>query len=68
MFLIIVLLCQLNLLEKLHNCSLRYARILIFVLSIEFSLMASFHGESFTTASLTISKNGCVVALHDLIN
>ena len=65
---IVILLRYLYLFKKLHNCSLRYTSILIFVLCIKFTFMASFHGECFSTASLSISEDGGMVALDDLVD
>ena len=64
---IVVLLRYLDLFKKLHNCSLGNTCILIQIVSVKFAFVVSFHGESFSTACLTIGKNGGMIAFHDLI-
>ena len=65
---IVILLRYLYLFKKLHNCSLGNTCILIQIISVEFAFMVSFHGESFSTARLAISKNGRMIAFDDLVN
>ena len=67
MLMIVILLRYLYLFKKLHNCSLGNTCILIQIVSVEFAFMVSFHGESFSTASLTIGKNGRMIAFDNLI-
>ena len=59
-----------DLLEQFHNSSLRYSRRFYIRCASSFFVFSfiSLHGESFSTSSLTISENRCMVTFDHLGN